>query len=85
VVAFSTDRANWRIGSRRNLTARPATDGSYELADLPPGEYYLALVTDLDPVDWQLPESLESLSQTSVKIRVAEGAKIVQDLKSGPG
>ena len=85
VVAFSTDRANWRIGSRRNMTARPATDGSYELADLPPGEYFLALVTDPDPLDWQLPESLEPLSQGSVKIRVPEGAKVVQDLKSGPG
>jgi hypothetical protein len=82
VVAFSTDRDNWRIGSRRNMTARPATDGSYEFADLPPGEYFVGVLTDLDPVGWQMPESLEPLSQESVRVRVTEGAKVVQDLRA---
>lgn len=81
VVAFSTERANWRVGSRRNMTARPATNGTFEFADLPPGDYYLAVLTDLDPLDWQLPESLETLSQAGVRIRIAEGAKVVQDLQ----
>src|SRR4029453_17431426 len=27
VIAFSTDRVHWRVGSRRLVSARPATDG----------------------------------------------------------
>jgi len=81
VVAFSADRNNWRIGSRRNLSARPTTEGRFTLMDLPPGEYHLAVLTDLDPLDWQLPESLESLAPAAIKIRLTEGAKIAQDLQ----
>src|SRR6185503_3257514 len=29
VVIFSADRAHWRIGARRSLSARPATDGRF--------------------------------------------------------
>ena len=81
VVAFSTDRAAWRVGARRNLSARPSTDGRFELKDLPPGEYFLAVISDLDPLDWQLPESLEPLTAGAVKVRLTEGGKLVQDLQ----
>jgi hypothetical protein len=37
VIAFSTDRAHWQSGSRRSVSARPATDGSFTFSDLPAG------------------------------------------------
>src|SRR5205814_3928620 len=49
MVAFSTDRAMWRAPSRRVASTRPATDGAFELRDLPAGSYYLAALTDMEP------------------------------------
>jgi hypothetical protein len=81
IVAFSTDRAHWRIGARRSLSARPATDGRFTFTDLPAGEYFLAALTDLDPLDWQAPTFLDHVAPAAVKVRVAEGGRTVQDLR----
>jgi len=83
VIAFSTNRATWRIGARRSVSAKPGTDGRFVFADLPAGEYYIAALTDLDPVDWQTPSSLDQAVPFAIKVRLAEGEKKVQDLKIG--
>ena len=85
VVVFSADRANWRVGSRRNLSSKPGTDSRFVFADLPAGDYYLAALTDLDPIDWQTGASLEQIVPFSIKVHVEEGEKKVQDLKIGGG
>jgi hypothetical protein len=81
VVAFSVDRANWRHGSRRNASARPATNGRFVLADLPAGDYFVAALTDLDPLEWQAAEFLEQVAGAGVKVTIAEGEKKIQDLR----
>ena len=81
VVAFSTDRANWRQGSRRNASVRPATNGRFVIADLPAGEYLIAALTDLDPLAWQTTEFLEQVAPAAVKIALGEGEKKLQDLR----
>jgi hypothetical protein len=81
VVAFSADRSNWRYGSRRNLSTRPATDGRFVFGDLPAGAYLIAALTDLDPLDWQDAAFLEQVAPAAIKVTVAEGEKKVQDLR----
>ena len=81
VIAFSTDRAHWRDGSRRILSARPATDGRFVFTDLPAGEYFVAALTDLDPLEWQDAAFLEQVAPGAIKISVGEGEKKVQDLR----
>jgi hypothetical protein len=81
VVAFSTDRANWQLGSRRSLSARPATDGSFVFGDLPAGEYFIAALSDLDPLEWQDAAFLAQVAPTAIKISLAEGEKKRQDLR----
>jgi hypothetical protein len=81
VIAFSVDRAQWRVGSRRSLSARPGTDGRFTFADLPAGEYFLAALTDLEPGEWQTPAFLEQVAPAAIKVVVAEGEKNVQDLR----
>lgn len=76
VVVFSTDRTTWSTRSRVLRLARPAQDGSFEVASLPPGEYWVAAI---DPVegndvsgDWLTPESLEKLSFRARRVTLVE-------------
>ena len=81
VITFSADRSHWRAGSRRLLSTRPATDGRFVFDDLPAGEYFVAALTDLDPLEWQDAAFLEQVAPAAVKVSVAEGEKKVQDLR----
>ena len=47
-MVVAADSRYWIPGSRRIGTSRPATDGRYSFRSLPPGDYVLAVVTDLE-------------------------------------
>lgn len=81
VVTFTTDRTMWTSGSRRVRTARPDARGQYRVVGLPPGEYYMVALTDLDPGDLSDASFFEQLAAASFKITLAEGEKKTQDLK----
>jgi hypothetical protein len=81
VIAFSADRALWRQGSRRNQSARPATDGRFVFTDLPAGEYFIAALTDLDPAEWQDPAFLDQIAPAAIKVTLAEGEKKRTDIR----
>ena len=81
IVAFSEHRAHWRAGSRRVRSVRPATNGAFELRDMPPGAYFLAALTDIDPADLADATLLESIAQHAIKVEVREGERTVQDVR----
>ena len=81
VIVYPADRAMWRPGARRIRSLRPGSDGAFSTADLPPGEYLIAAITDADPNEWQQPSFLEQLVPASVKVTIAEGQKARQDLR----
>jgi hypothetical protein len=81
IVAIPADRTMWRPKSRRILSVRPATDGRFVFADLPAGEYLIAALTDLDPIDLMDATFLEQVAPAGVRVAVAEGEKKVQDLR----
>lgn len=81
IVALPADRALWRPKSRRILSTRPGTDGRFVFADLPAGEYVIAALSDLDPVDLMDASFLEQVAPAGAKVTVAEGEKKVQDLR----
>jgi hypothetical protein len=81
IVALPVDRALWRPKSRRILYVRPGTDGRFVFADPPAGDYVIAALTDLDPIDLMNPAVLEQIAVSGVRLSVGEGEKRVQDLK----
>lgn len=81
VALLPSDRRLWQPQGRRLTFMRPATDGRYSFRDIPPGDYVIVALTDIDPVTWQTPEFLESLLAVGVQVAVGEGQRIVQDLR----
>lgn len=85
IIVFSTNPAHWSAGSRRVQQVRPSSDGSYRLAGLPAGEYYVGAVTTLDLEDLFEPAFLQQIVPIAFRITLAEGETRTQDLKLGGG
>jgi hypothetical protein len=81
IVVFPTERRWWRPDGRRLASARPATDGQFVMRDLPPGEYYLAALTDLDTASWQSPAFLDQIVAGALKLIVTDEAVTRQDVR----
>jgi hypothetical protein len=47
VIVFPSDERFWAPESRRIQGVRPATDGRYQVRNLPPGDYRLVVVSDV--------------------------------------
>jgi hypothetical protein len=83
ILVFAVDRRYWTPGSRRIRMTRPGTDGSYNVKGLPPGEYYLAALADLETGEWNDPVLLEQLVRSSAKINLRDGEMTAQDFRIG--
>jgi hypothetical protein len=83
LIAFPTDRNYWRAATRRTQTARPATDGRFVLRGLPPGDYFIAALTDLNPSDASDPSVLELIVPGAVRFTLRPGEKKTQDFRLG--
>jgi hypothetical protein len=81
IVAYSTDRRFWSATARRTQITRPASDGRYEIEGLPPGEYFVAVVTEIDPDELMTPAFFERLVPGAIRIQLGDGESRVQDLR----
>ena len=74
VVLFAQDRTRWSAASNRYVAiGRPADEGRFKVATLPPGEYYGIALDRADPTEWQDPEFLEGLSRQASTFSLAQG------------
>jgi hypothetical protein len=85
ILVFSSDRQHWTPGSRRVRMTRPATDGAFSVKGLPPGDYFVGALTDLEPGEWNDPTLPEQLVGSAVKVTLREGEATRQDLRIGGG
>jgi hypothetical protein len=80
VIVFPADRRLW-ASTRRVASTRPASDGRFVFPDLPPGDYWLAALTDVEPDEWKLEAFLDALVPSSIGVTVGEGERKVQDIR----
>lgn len=84
VVVFPADAELRRAAPRRTSgLVKIATDGRFRVEGLPPGDYLLAVIVDADPQQLNDRAFLEQVAAGAIQIRLAEGQKLVQDLKIG--
>jgi hypothetical protein len=86
VLLFPVNEEYWFYGTRRIVTTLPGTDGTFTLGGpgpslLPPGEYYLAAVTDVTKDEQYDPAFLKSIAPAAIRVTIAPGARARQDLR----
>jgi hypothetical protein len=76
-IVFSTEPEHWYQGSRFLGFSRAAADGSFTVANLPAGNYYVAAVSDVagnaNYGDWQDPDVLAALAPRATRMFLADG------------
>ena len=83
ILVFASDRKHWTPGSRRIRMTRPATDGAFNVKGLPPGEYFLEALADLETGEWNDPALLDQLVPSSAKVTLRDGEETRQDFRIG--
>lgn len=83
VVVFPLDAAYWLPQARRIQATRPSTDGHYGFRGLPPGDYRVAVVPDVEPGQWYDPNWLRQVLPSAVPITLGDGERHLQDLRVG--
>ena len=84
IVVAPSDPRFWVPGGRRIMITRPDTAGRYTFRSLPPGDYMVAAVTDMEQGGQYDPEFLKAIASASVRVMVQEAARVSQDLRVGP-
>jgi uncharacterized protein (DUF2141 family) len=81
IIIFPSDPRYWVPQARRIQSVRPGTDGRYTVRNLPPGDYALAAVTDVEPGEWFDPQFLQELLAASMRLSLADGDRKTQNIR----
>jgi hypothetical protein len=85
LLIFPADQKYWNGSSRRIQTTRPGTDGRYTLRNLPPGDYKIATLLDIEPGAAQDAGFLQQVDSATMRISLAPGEKKTQDIRLSIG
>jgi hypothetical protein len=80
VVVFPVERRSWFFNSRRIAAVRPDLQGRYAVRNLPPGKYLIVARSDLDPLEWFDPGSLEKLAASAAALTIQDDGSIASDI-----
>jgi len=85
VVVFPADSEVWKttgVVARRWRNDRVTRAGTFSIAGLPPGEYYVAAVSSDAPQDRRDPKFLETLVRTATRVALGDGEKKSIDVRT---
>ena len=85
IIVFASDRTFWTPQSRRIRAMRPSADGRFIMRSLPPGDYLISAVADIEDGEWFDPNVLQQLGRVSMPITIADGEKKTQNIQVGAG
>jgi uncharacterized protein (DUF2141 family) len=80
VVAFAEDARFLGAFSRRIQASQSSADGRFVIRGLPPGDYLLAAVDDVEPGAWVEPVLLDRLRASAEHVHLGEVEHKTQDL-----
>jgi hypothetical protein len=83
VLVFPAARASWTdagASPRRLRALRVSPRGSYQMDNLPPGDYLAVAIDDRFSANWQDPQRLDALSRLGTRVTLGAGAKQTLDL-----
>jgi hypothetical protein len=81
VIVFPIDPHYWVAQSRRIQATHTNAAGRYVVQNLPPGDYIVAAMTEIEPGGWYDPELLKTLAGTSsIRLPLAAGEHKIQDV-----
>jgi protocatechuate 3,4-dioxygenase beta subunit len=81
VIAAAADEKFWTPNSRRIASTRTGAEGKYLFRSLPPGEYYVVVLSDFEQGMQYDPDFLKSLASAGTRVRITDGGKTLQDLR----
>jgi protocatechuate 3,4-dioxygenase beta subunit len=73
ILVYPSDQRLRTPDSRRIRTVSPATDGRFVFGTIPPGDYLLTTVMDVEPGSWYDPAFLQQLDATALGVSIGEG------------
>jgi protocatechuate 3,4-dioxygenase beta subunit len=85
VVVFARDERKWEGTSRYIGTTRPDQEGRFRISGLPPGEYDVVAVDNIEPGEWGDPEVLSRIRDHAAALSLGDGETRVIDLKLSTG
>ena len=85
LILYPADERFWVPQSRRIRSTRPSTDGVFTFTGIPPGDYKLVAMVDVETGAWFDPAFLQQIDAASTRITVNEGEKKVQNLQISSG
>jgi hypothetical protein len=84
VIVFPSDERQWLAQSRRIVTTRTDASGAYQVSAVPPGDYLVVALEDVEQGEWFDPAFLDEIKGRATKVRIEEGDQHTQDLKVSP-
>ena len=85
IVIFPADSRYWTGTTRRIQTIRPGTDGRYTSRNLPPGDYKIGTVLEIEPGAAADPQFLQQLDASAMRVTLTAGEKKTQDIRISAG
>jgi hypothetical protein len=85
LILYPADERLWVPQSRRIRSTRPSTDGVFTFTGLPPGDYKLVAMVDVETGAWFDPAFLQQIDAASTRISINDGEKKVQNLQISTG
>lgn len=82
VVAYPVDQQFWSERSRRVRVSWPDPTNHFSISGLPPGQYLVAVLTDVEPDSWFDPAVLSTLASRSTHVTLVAGERQTMELRA---